>query len=70
MKSALPRQDLCSTTVPFQVTERLEAELSRASNQLGVSHEQVLLMSLRRGLDMLAVAEKRPQRGTQGRPDT
>lgn len=68
MKSALPRQNLCSKTVPLRLTEKLETQLRRVADQLGVSREQVLLMSLRRGLDVLAPAVKTPEKGTLGQP--
>lgn len=53
MNPALPRKKPRTVSVPGKLPSHLEAQMRKVAKELGLSRDQVLLLSLQRGLDKL-----------------
>jgi hypothetical protein len=68
MNPVLPRQKPQTDSMPGKLPSRLEAQLRKVAKELGLSRDQVLLLSLQSGLDKMTASSSSILQGAPGSP--
>jgi hypothetical protein len=68
MNPALPSKKPQTDSMPGKLPSRLEAQLRKVAKELGLSRDQVLLLSLQSGLDKMAAASPPVLQGAPSSP--